>query len=214
LGLEGSIYYVVGLGNPGSKYSGTRHNVGFDFVDLLCNELGGNWLEDKKAKYFIANISLPKGRILRLVKPNSFMNLSGEQLLSVIKFYKDFSEAEIKNSSKESPLNILVVQDELDFKPGDLKYKLGGSAGGHKGVQSIINILGTPWFPRYRIGVGHPRMLIPEGHTNMVEDVSSWVLSKPNEEDRKQIGDVVRKVVFNFKSRILLDDDRNEFFKF
>lgn len=131
------------------------------------------------------------------------MNLSGEPLFSVIKFYKDFSEADLKSSNKDCPLNVLIVQDELDFKPGIVKYKLGGSAGGHNGVQSVINQMGTAWFPRVRIGIGHPREQLPEGNSSGIDDVSSWVLSKANAEDRAKMDVVVKRVISSLKNNLI-----------
>jgi len=201
--------YVVGLGNPGDRYRGTRHNAGFDFLDLLCSEFKSSWTEDKRSKYLISNVSLPNSKTLRMLKPMSYMNLSGEPLLAATKFYKD-----LDCSKLNSPLNLLVVHDELDFKPGELRFKSGGGAGGHKGIQSIISILGTQTFFRYRIGIGHPRNVVSSGgigsgasfgpsmSPSMI-DVSDWVLSRHDKSDLEGIRELNVKVARNLSENLL-----------
>ncbi len=196
--------YVVGLGNPGERYRGTRHNAGFEFLDLLSNEFGSNWSEVKRDKYIISSCSLSFGRVLRMVKPISFMNLSGEPLLAAIKFYKDM------NLSSE-PMNLLVAHDELDFKSGNLKLKVGGGAGGHRGIQSIINILGSREFFRFRIGIGHPRDLV-DSDERFVE-VSDWVLSKSKKDDAIKEKEVLSRVARKLYQELTTEVPRMEFGK-
>ena len=201
-------YYIVGLGNPGDKYRGSRHNAGFEFLDLLSKEFRSSWTEDKKTKYSISSVNLPSGKTLRMVKPMSFMNLSGEPLLASIKFYKD-----IDCSQAGTPLNLLVVHVELDFKQGVLKVKYGGGAGGHKGIQSIINILGTQAFYRYRIGIGHPRDTLTAEAGNQFIDVSDWVLSRMNGADVGAVNDLNLKVVSNLYKQLSCDNQNLDFSK-
>jgi peptidyl-tRNA hydrolase, PTH1 family len=133
---------IVGLGNPGTKYAQTRHNIGFDVVDSLAKR----WqisLSDRKQFQGIygEGISGNKSKI-RLLKPQTFMNLSGQSVRSTIDWFK------------LSPESVLVVYDDLDLPLGKIRLRLSGSAGGHNGMKSIISHLGTQNFPRVRIGIG------------------------------------------------------------
>src|SRR6187397_462133 len=131
---------VIGLGNPGPKYAGTRHNVGFDAVDLLARRHGLDWAAAPRgAEALIANWRMG-GAIV--AKPLTFMNLSGEAVVPLLQFYK----IEIAD--------LLVVVDEVQLETGRIRIRPSGSAGGHNGLKSIIGSLGTDAFPRLRIGVG------------------------------------------------------------
>jgi len=131
---------IVGLGNPGAKYAGTRHNVGFDAVDLLAKRHGADWAAAPKgAEALVANWRMG-GAIV--VKPLTFMNLSGGAIVPLLQFYK----IEIGD--------LLVIVDEVQLETGRLRIRPSGSAGGHNGLKSIIGSLGTDQFPRLRIGVG------------------------------------------------------------
>ena len=131
---------IVGLGNPGAKYAGTRHNVGFDTVDLLATRHGAEWATAPKgAEALVANWRMG-GAIF--VKPLTFMNLSGGAIVPLLQFYK----IEIGD--------LLVIVDEVQLETGRLRIRPSGSAGGHNGLKSIIGSLGTDQFPRLRIGVG------------------------------------------------------------
>jgi PTH1 family peptidyl-tRNA hydrolase len=132
-----TIRLVVGLGNPGAEYSRTRHNVGFDVVDLLASEWGLTWQHSKSWHAFWA-----KGEKAILVKPTSYMNRSGEPLSVVANFYKI------------APAEILVVLDDLALEVGRLRFRTEGGTGGHNGLESIIVHLGTEAIPRLRIGIG------------------------------------------------------------
>ena len=132
---------VAGLGNPGKKYDGTRHNVGFDVVDLLASRhrypIYKNWKKGEVAKGTIA------GAEVLLSKPQTFMNLSGDSIGPQLRFYK------------EEPSSLIVIHDELDFEPGTVKIKTSGGHGGHNGLRSIIEHLGKD-FHRVRLGIGKP----------------------------------------------------------
>jgi len=132
-----TIRLVVGLGNPGAEYNRTRHNVGFDVVDLLASEWGLTWQHSKSWHALWA-----KGERAILVKPASYMNRSGGPLSAVANFYKI------------EPTEILVVLDDLALELGRLRLRMEGGTGGHNGLESIIVHLGTEAIPRLRIGIG------------------------------------------------------------
>lgn len=132
------IRLIVGLGNPGGEYEHTRHNVGFDALDLLAQDLGLDWEKDKKSKALVAR----RGSAIILVKPQTFMNLSGQSVARLAGFYKVPKDG------------ILVVYDDVDTPLGKIKFKPKGSAGGHNGIKSIIQCIGTDEFPRLKIGIG------------------------------------------------------------
>jgi PTH1 family peptidyl-tRNA hydrolase len=131
------IRLVVGLGNPGSEYNGTRHNVGFEVVDALASEWGLPWQHSKNWHALWA-----KSDKVILVKPASYMNRSGEPLSAVANFYKI------------EPAQILVVLDDFALELGRLRLRLEGGPGGHNGLESIILQFGTEAIPRLRIGIG------------------------------------------------------------
>lgn len=137
------IDLIVGLGNPGAEYAATRHNVGFWFVDLLAAEHGGRFSANRKLKGETAEISIA-GRKLRLLKPTTYMNLSGESVGAAANYFKIPIE------------RVLVAYDELDLTVGRVQLKFDGGAAGHNGVTSVIEHSGSRFW-RLRFGVGHPR---------------------------------------------------------
>jgi len=134
---------IVGLGNPGADYEATRHNAGFWFVDLLARAHGGRFAPERKLKGDVAEIAIADRR-LRLLKPMTYMNLSGESVGATTRFYKI------------PPERVLVAYDELDLPPGRAQLKFDGGSAGHNGIGSVIEHVG-PKFWRLRFGVGHPR---------------------------------------------------------
>lgn len=131
---------MVGLGNPGPTYACTRHNVGFRVIDALADRLGGiSW----KSKHQALQMMLPQRNAL-LVKPQTFMNLSGEAVAPIARFYRAGAD------------RILVVSDDMDLPAGRLRMRAGGSDGGQRGLRSIIERLGTQEFARLRIGIDRP----------------------------------------------------------
>ena len=132
---------IVGLGNPGSKYENTRHNVGFLVIDRLAKLWQINLSETKKFQGFFGEGMSPVGKI-RLLKPTTYMNNSGQSIRAVVDWYKIPPEV------------VLVIYDEMDLPLGRLRIRLSGSAGGHNGMKSAIAHLGTQQFPRVRIGIG------------------------------------------------------------
>jgi PTH1 family peptidyl-tRNA hydrolase len=155
---------VVGLGNPGDKYDRTRHNIGFMFLDYLAREAGAEFKESRW-EAMVAKASLESGPVL-LVKPQTFMNLSGRAVAKIVSYHKIETE------------RIIVVQDDLDLEPGRLKIVQDRGAGGHNGIRSIIENLGTRQFVRLRVGIGRP----PE-----FMSPSDFVLSRFTETERKLI---------------------------
>lgn len=135
-------FLVVGLGNPGERYAGTRHNIGFDCVDILSGKNGGVFSK-QKWDAVTARIS-SGGKDIHLVKPHTFMNRSGISVVRFVDFYK-------------FPLDhVLVIHDDLDMASGRLKLVKGGGAGGHNGIRSLVSSLGENGFFRLKIGIGRP----------------------------------------------------------
>ncbi len=165
------IKLIVGLGNPGAEYAQTRHNAGFWFIDELAWAWKAVLKEEKKFFGETARVARSEGDVW-LLKPNTFMNRSGQAVAALASFYK------IK------PEEILVVHDELDIPCGRIRFKLGGGNGGHNGLKDIQARLGTPNFYRLRLGIDHP------GDRNLVV---GYVLNKPSAEDRQAIEDAVAK---------------------
>ncbi len=167
------IRLIVGLGNPGQKYSKTRHNAGFLFLDELARE--ESIVFSKQVRFFgeLAEVSLPAGR-LYLLKPGTFMNRSGQSVSALMKYYK------IK------PDEMLVVHDELDFDVGTLRLKADGGHGGHNGLRDIIASIGVKGFKRLRVGIGRPRQGMP---------VADYVLSDFSKSDLLQIKDLFSRVL-------------------
>jgi len=139
---ETKTFVLVGLGNPGREYRETRHNVGFMVIDELCKELSVK-LSRMQGKALVGSGVLDECKVI-LAKPQTFMNLSGQSVGSLVKFYK-------------IPLNqLLVILDDLDLPVGTLRIRPGGGSAGNKGLMSIIQQLGTEEFPRMRLGIGRP----------------------------------------------------------
>ena len=134
------MYIIVGLGNPGKEYAHTRHNVGFETIDILADRMGIE-VEEKKHKGLCGKGILAGQKVI-LLKPQTYMNLSGESVRAAADFYK------------VDPEDILVIYDDISLEPGQLRLRGKGSAGGHNGIKNIIAHLGTQEFPRVRIGVG------------------------------------------------------------
>ena len=137
------LFLIVGLGNPGSKYSQTRHNAGFWFLDALLSKNGASLRSQSKLAAETCRISL-NGRDCIIARPTTFMNHSGQAVRAVLDYY-DVSVS-----------NLMVAYDELDLPPGTTRLKQGGGHGGHNGMRDIFRHLNDPGFLRLRIGIGHP----------------------------------------------------------
>ena len=162
---QSPIKLIVGLGNPGEKYAKTRHNAGFLFLDALCERLGGSLKADKNCFGRSTKLTIAKDEV-RLLAPDTFMNLSGKAVRSATSYYK------------VAMSEVLVVHDELDLDAGVARLKIGGGHGGNNGLRDIIQQSGTKEFARLRIGIGHP---------GVGRDVSGYVLKPPNKSDQQNI---------------------------
>ena len=165
-------WLIVGLGNPGQKYEHTRHNMGFLTVDLLAEKLGVKLNKVKfKAAYNIVKFA---GCKCLVMKPQTYMNLSGESVREAAQFYKI------------PPERVLVIYDDVSLPVGKLRVRPSGSAGGHNGIKNIIAHLGTQSFPRVKIGVAAPG---EEG------DMVDWVIGVPSQAERKILAESFEKAV-------------------
>ena len=167
------IKLIAGLGNPGPEYEHTRHNAGFWWVDEAARLLKVSLQMERGHFGLVARTSVG-GQSVWLVEPQTFMNLSGKSVGSLARFFKI------------APEEVLVVHDELDLPPGEVKLKKGGGHAGHNGLRDIHAQLGTADYWRLRIGVGHP---------GDKAEVVSWVLKKPMLEHRKAIDDSIYRSV-------------------
>ncbi|MDD5031653.1 MAG: aminoacyl-tRNA hydrolase [Patescibacteria group bacterium] len=178
------MHIIIGLGNPGEKYKNTRHNVGFMAVDALAKNLGLNWEEGKKFQAQIA-----KGQNSLLVKPQTFMNNSGQSVQAVLAYYKLLPKKLGMFKVKDSDLSetLTVIHDDLDIPLGEYKTSIDSRSAGHKGVESIINHLKTKNFKRLRIGI----------RTEMIGRMPAdkFVLEKFREEELKIIGNLITKLI-------------------
>ena len=156
------MFLIVGLGNPTLQYEGTRHNVGFDVIDLLADKYNIT-VETRKGRAYIGK-GMMEGKKVILAKPQTYMNLSGESLRMVVDYYKADAEQEL-----------IVVSDDISLPPGQLRVRKKGSAGGHNGLKNIIKMLGTENFQRIRMGVGEK----PKNR-----DLVDWVLGHFNKEEK------------------------------
>ena len=161
---------IVGLGNPGPRYQMTRHNAGFWFADLLAKSQGTRFSQDKKLHGESAEVTIA-GRRVRLLKPLTFMNLSGQSVVAMIGYYKI------------EPQHVLVVYDEIDLPPGRAKLKLGGGHAGHNGLRSIADHIGSDFW-RLRLGVGHPG-------PGRKDEVVNYVLERASADEEQLILDTV-----------------------
>ena len=179
-----SIQLIVGLGNPGAQYAGTRHNAGEDFVRELARVAGANLKADSKY-HGETGEALFAGHRLRLLIPTTFMNRSGRSVAALAGFYRI------------APEQMLIAHDELDLPPGTARFKFDGGHGGHNGLRDIIPALGNRRdFHRLRIGIGHP---------GSARQVSDYVLSRPSPADREAIAASIDEAIRALP--LLLDGD-------
>lgn len=183
-GDKKSMYLIIGLGNPEPEYSKTRHNMGFDVINKLSEEFG---IEVKKQKF---NSLYGTGTIgdekVTLVKPQTYMNLSGEAVVEFAKFYKIKSE------------EILIIYDDIDIETGIIKIRKKGGAGSHNGMKSVVHELGTTDFPRIRVGTGS---------LEKIENLISYVISKVSDEEYEKLYNGVKKATEAVKEILELGID-------
>jgi peptidyl-tRNA hydrolase, PTH1 family len=156
---------IVGLGNPGAEHLRTRHNAGFWFVDMLAGRLGARFGLESKLFGETAKVEIA-GQSVWLLKPATFMNLSGKSVTAALRYWKI------------EPEETLLAHDELDLPPGTVRLKFDGGHGGQNGLRDTMRLLGHGRFHRLRIGIGHP------GHK---DKVTPWVLGKPGRDDEAAI---------------------------
>jgi len=177
------ITLIVGLGNPGAKYKGTRHNVGAQFVEMLADNFKIQLKTEAKFWGETGRVNVD-GKELWLLKPNTFMNESGKSVAAFHSFYK------------LDALSILVVHDDLDITSGVARYKIGGGHGGHNGLRDIISSLGNEsGFKRLRIGIGHP------GDSSKV---TNYVLNSPLASEKEEILNICKNAIETIP--LLIDD--------
>ena len=164
------MYLIVGLGNPENEYAHTRHNMGFNTINKISQQYN---IEVKQNKFqaLYGSGMIEKEKVI-LLKPQTYMNLSGNSVKEVVDFYKIEKE------------KILVIYDDMDIEPGKIKIRKKGSAGGHNGMKSIIQMIGTEEFPRIRVGIGRPIRK---------DDEINYVIGAIPEEDLKRLDEGIEK---------------------
>ena len=160
---------IAGLGNPGAQYADTPHSVGFEAVDRIAADAGAVWEEKRAFRCLMARCAIA-GQPVILVKPQTFMNLSGDSVAPVVRYHN------------ATPADLVVVQDDIDLPVGRLRIRSGGSNGGHNGIRNIIERLGTGGFARVKIGVGKDS-----------SDVIGHVLGKFDPETRRAMDEIVAR---------------------
>ena len=167
------MYVIAGLGNPGREYAHTRHNAGFDTIDILADKNNIS-IDTVRFRALIGKGMIGSEKVI-LVKPQTYMNLSGESLREVIAYFKTDPASEL-----------IVIYDDIYLAPGNIRIRKNGSAGGHNGMKSIINCLGTQEFMRVRVGVGEK----PKGY-----DLADYVLSHFSQAEKEDMQDGMIKAV-------------------
>ena len=169
------MFVIAGLGNPGRRYAQTRHNLGFITIDRLAGSLG---VEVRKIKHkALVGEGIFAGRRFMLVKPQTYMNLSGDSLGEIVDYYK------------VEPENLLVIYDDMDFETGQMRVRKQGSAGSHNGMRSVIRRLGFDNFPRIRIGIGG------KAKDSFPGDVKDFVIGGFTAEEKEPLENAVDRAV-------------------
>lgn len=177
------MFLIVGLGNPGREYNNTRHNIGFDAIDVIADKYN---IEVSRIKFKgVYGEGFVNGEKVILLKPTTYMNLSGESVREVMDFYKLSEE------------DILIIYDDVSLDVGRIRIREKGSAGGHNGIKSIIANIGTDVFPRIKVGVGKPQ-----------GDLVKHVLGTFSKEDREDLNKVLEAVAM--ASETIIKDDAKE----
>lgn len=166
--MKPPIRLIIGLGNPGPEYEATRHNAGFWLADQLADDLHASFTLEKAFFSWVAKARV-NGEAVIIAKPTTFMNRSGQAAGALMRFYK------------LTPAEVLVLHDELDLLPGQVKIKHGGGHAGHNGLRDIQTVFSSPAFWRLRIGIGHPRTL------GLAQQVVGFVLAPPRRDELSEI---------------------------
>ena len=185
------MYIIAGLGNPGQPYEGTRHNAGFDVIDVLAEAY--NISVDYRKNRALIGKGIIEGQKVILAKPQTYMNLSGESIRGLVDYYKVDEGSEL-----------IVIYDDVSLDPGQVRIRKKGSAGGHNGIKSIIAHLGTEVFPRVKVGVGQkPRQY----------DLADYVLGHFSREEREQMAEGYRYAAEAVKYMVTdrVDEAMNEY---
>lgn len=169
---------IVGLGNPGSEYENTRHNCGFRVIDAFADV--AHFKVNKEDFKGVYGKEIVNGDTVILFKPYTFMNLSGEAVIQIVKYFKINID------------DIIVIYDDMAISPGDIRLRFDGSSGGHKGMQSIIDFLGTESIKRIRVGIGEPSI-----------GAIDFVLGKPHGEEAEKIDDAINRASVAIKEYLL-----------
>lgn len=181
---------IVGLGNPGEKYEGTRHNIGFAALDNLLKKYEpvnqSIWEDNKKTKSHIKKLSIGEFPVL-LAKPQTFMNNSGMALSLLTQYFK------------VKPEEVIIIHDDLDLPLGKLQIRFGGGSAGHNGIESVIEALKTDKFTRIRMGIGHPRGRNPIDEVRSHDSVSNYVVSHFSEGEHKDVRNMIKHVQKNLE---------------
>lgn len=172
--MKPSIRLIIGLGNPGPEYETTRHNAGYWLVDHLADDLHASFILEKAFFAWVAKARVD-GEAVILAKPSTFMNRSGQAAGALMRFYKFVPE------------QVLVLHDELDLMPGQVKLKQGGGHAGHNGLRDIQSVFSSPNFWRMRIGIGHPRTL------GLAQQVAPFVLAPPRRDELVEIEKTIER---------------------
>lgn len=167
------MFIIVGLGNPGSKYESTRHNIGFNVIDAMADKYNIN-VNDKKHKALCGSGAIEGMKVL-LVKPQTYMNLSGESVAEIVNYFKVDPDDEL-----------IVIFDDISLAPGNIRIRKKGSAGGHNGIKSIIQMTGTQGFKRIKVGVGEK----PAGW-----DLADHVMGRFSADDRKLVDEAIDNAI-------------------
>ena len=181
---------VVGLGNPGKQYENTKHNIGFMVVDAIADSVPHTpWREKQRAE--VCSITVAGEKVL-LVKPQTFMNVSGESVGPLMRYYKI------------DPSDVYCIYDDMDLPVGKLRIRPNGSSGGHNGIKSLITHLGTENFPRFRVGIGRP---LPQW--SVIDHVLAPFSEESQEKVQKGIKDTVKAVLGTLE--VGIDKGMNQF---
>lgn len=170
---EKHMYIIAGLGNPTMQYEGTRHNVGFDVIDALADKYNIS-VDGRKNRAYIGK-GIIEGQKVLLVKPQTYMNLSGESIGGLVDYFKIDEEQDL-----------IVIYDDISLSPGQIRIRKKGSAGGHNGIKNIIAHLGTQVFPRIKVGVGEK----PKKY-----DLADYVLSHFTKAEREEMEEGYQKAI-------------------